>query len=210
MASSPEAICNQALGWLGANLMVGTVAVPDPNEKQDVLCAANYEPLRDAVLSEHDWQFAIKRTTLTTAGTGVDWGYTYAYTPPADMIKPIEARDVDPKGRYIGEGGTLAGASQENRLDWAWEGGQILVNNAEPFFIYVARITDTTQFPSYFDQTLAQRLAADLAIPLVESRSMQEAHWQLYQGKKAEAIATDSVHSGRRKQIYSSGLRRVR
>ena len=49
-------ICNQALSLVGANSIISL----DDNTTEARLCKAIYEPVRDALLEEHAWTFAIK------------------------------------------------------------------------------------------------------------------------------------------------------
>lgn len=174
MALSEVQICNLALGWLGAELIT---SLGDDNDGAK-LCNVNYPSARDTLLEMRDWSFAIKRRILTPLLEPPVHTYSQAFLIPADVIRTLMVDDT-----------TFA----DSLLDWTKEGNQILANVEKIYITYISRITDTVVFTPTFAQALAQRLAADMAIPLTESRTLQESHWALFEAKFEEASTSDSM-----------------
>ena len=184
------AICNQALGWVGADLI--TAFTDDTVEAK--LCDANYAALRDAVLEDHAWTFAVQRDTLTPLSDAPDWGFSTAFQIPPDTIRLLE---VDDSTQGFGT------------MEWVREGDQIQADAERLFIRYTRRVTNTAKFSAAFTQALAQRIAAEFSIPLAESRELHANHWSLYKEKIADAAATDGMQ-GRRERTNSSRLRGAR
>ena len=187
---SEVAICNQALSWLGESPIT---SLDDPT-KAAALCKANYAELRDAVLEESDWTFAKKRRSLPASATAPAYGYGKAYPLPGECLHVLsvnEIRQGDPRGA------------------WIVEDREILTNDSSCRAIYIKRLTDTGKFSSLFKQALAARLAAELAIPLTASRSLQAQHFQLYEEKRSKAAGRDG-QQGKSKRIRSRWMENAR
>ena len=67
--SSIIGICNNALDKLGH----GPIISLDDGNKSANLCARNWPLVRDRVLRDHPWNFAVKRATLASASPAPDW-----------------------------------------------------------------------------------------------------------------------------------------
>ncbi len=214
MASSEVAICNIALGWLGGDLII---SLDDPNVEAK-LCKANYAPLRDAVLEEREWTFAISRIEPAALSSLPLYGFDKAFQIPANVIRvlqvsrggeDVQVGSISNTGiRSSSRGGT--GQGRETRIEWLREGNTIVANSAERIFArMLIRITDTTKFSPAFDQALAARLAMDLAIPLTNSEKMQSAMASMYGEKIALAAVSDGLQ-GRSYNTRSDALTIVR
>lgn len=179
--ASEVGICNQALAFIGGNLITSLA----DNTTEAKLCNALYEDVRDAVLESHDWTFAITRRNLPASPTAPENGYAKAFPIPSDILR---VTDVN--------GGQ----------DWRVEGGNIVTNEGSCKIRAVARITDPNSFSSMFVQTLSARLAADLAIPLTQSSKLQEQQYKIYDMKLREAVASDGMQ-GTSRRVTSSWLR---
>lgn len=184
-------ICNLAIGWLGGTLIT---SLDDGTIEAD-LCKANFDPARDAVLEDRHWTFATERAVLTPTTEEPVFGRENQFLIPRDTIK---LQRVNRTGRY-----------EDNDLDWVREGRFIIAAEERVYVWYTRRIEDTNEFSPNFVQALAQRLAADIAIPLTESRTLQQQHWELYQMKLDDAGATDGMQ-GRALQTESTRLLRAR
>jgi len=204
MAVSPVAICNQALGWLGGSLII---SLEDPS-KEAKLCKANFDLLRDAVLEEREWTFAVKRMEPSALLAPPFYGFDKAFQIPAEVIRILQVSRAGEvidgaiiEGSFLSatRGGT--GNGRETRIEWSREGDQILANNSDRIFIRaLIQITDTTKFSPAFDQALAARIAMDLAIPITGSRGLQKDMAGLYVDKIRMAAATDGMQG--RSQNY--------
>ncbi len=213
MANSPVEICNMALGWLGGNLII---SLDDPSIEAK-LCKAVYVPLRDAVLEEREWTFAVKRLQPAALVTPPVYGFDKAFQIPPEVIRILQvSRAGEVSDGAVVEGSFLSatrggtGTGRETRIDWDREGDQILCNNAAEIFIRaLIRIDDTTKFSPAFDQALAARMAMDLAIPVASSEKLQKDMAVMYSDKIRMAAATDGMQ-GRSYNVRSDAFTVVR
>lgn len=214
MAESEVAICNIALSWLGGDLII---SLDDPSVEAK-LCKANYVPLRDAVLEEREWTFAVKRMELPALASGPLYGFDKAFQIPPEVIRILQVSragdDVTSSSfantgiRSSSRGGT--GIGRETRIEWLREADIVVANSAiQVFARAIIRIIDTTKFSAAFDQALAARLAMDIAIPLTNSEKMQKSMAQMYGEKMALAAASDGLQ-GRSLNVRSDSLTVVR
>jgi hypothetical protein len=192
---SEVSICNQALGWLGASQIT---SLDDPSTNAN-LCRNNYPFIRDAVLEERMWSFAVARATSTVADLD-EWGKMYVHQFPLEWLQVFRAYcDVsakDPSGWVKSEG-------------WRTEGNSVLSYDSTIYLWGVRRITDTNKFSQLFVQTVATRMAAELAMPITNNRRLQVDYWTLYEGKLATASTRDG-QQGSNERIRSSALVDVR
>jgi len=174
---SPVSIWNQAMGWLGANLITSF----DDNTVESNLGDANYANIRNAVLEETTWSFALKRVELP-ALVATELGYGNAFQLPTDCITLVRAyKDSNMRGA--------------DTLVYAVEDKKILTDNGACFIKYVFEQEDTQRFSSNFTQALAYRIASDMAIPLSKSTALQKQYLGLYQMRLMDASATDGQQS---------------
>lgn len=187
--TSPVEICNQALSWLGAKRIMSI----DDNTDEARLCKANYIPLRDAVLEERTWAFADASLALT-APEDHAWGTGYRYAIPTDVLKIYRVfRDVSNSGNPA-------------QADWQREGNSIIAaHNGTCYCKATMIIADPNLWSSMFVQAFAARMAADFAIPLTRSKSLQRDMWQLYEAKLLAACSSDSSQ-GRSMRTNSTEL----
>jgi len=177
MAVSEVTICNLALSWLAGTLIISI----DDNSIEAKLCKANYELSRDAVLEAIAWTFATKRYVLTPEVITPAWGYAYQFTIPAEIITILEVTDVKE---------TPNGA---NNLDWRREGNVILADVENVYVKAIFKQTDTARFPPNFIQAVAARLAAEISIPLTESRQLMMSMEGKYKDRLMTAAMTDGL-----------------
>jgi len=173
MATSDAQVCNMALGKLGADPIL-TLAQDNENARA---CNRIYSEMRDAVIAVHAWNFAINRATLAQLSTAPASGYEYAYQLPTNpyCLRVLELKEERDSGyRYRIEGRTLVTDADSARIK------------------YLMRVTDPQQFSSWFTQTLATRLAAELAYEITESRTKEADMWALYDAKLGEAEEMDA------------------
>ena len=189
-AVSDVTICNLALGWLGANLIISL----DDAGDEAALCKANYGTSRDATLEARNWTFASSRKRLIPLAEAPEFGYSYQFQLPADNIRVLVAGN-DPKFR--------------DDLDWLKEEDKILSDVQVLYILYTKRIEDPQKFSSGFVHAFAARLASDMAVPLTNSKDMQQLMAQLYLGKLEVAGVMDGIQ-GKNTKLVSNQLVRVR
>ncbi len=205
--ASAVAICNLALGWLGENIII---SIDDPTRAAQ-LCKANFELLRDAVLEEGEWTFA-----LTQAGPlapvipdpGTTFGPGNLFTLPEDCLRVIRCLD----GSDIGSISSVfveGGGFPQSRLRWRREGRRIRAEVSALYVEYMARVENTELFSPGFAQAFAARLAAELAVPITNSATMMQSMWKLYGMKLRDGLNLDNMQ-GRQQPIRSDQLTRAR
>lgn len=197
MASEID-ICNSALVRLGAN----TISSFSDNSREADICDQIYERVRNSVLTNHPWNFAIKRASLPKLSSTPEWGFDNEHQLPADCLRVLNTNDP--------------------RRDFRIEGKKIL-SNVDPFDIrYIFTETLTGNYSAQFREVLEKKLALELSFSIVQSTTMQQTLQQEYQvaladarsfdaqeGAPEEAIVDDFLDSrisgGRRGEGYLSG-----
>jgi len=184
MASSVS-ISNQALSFLGADPIISL----DDDSTEAKLINANYDSLRLALLEAVNWTFATKWKKLAKLATPPEGQYENAFPLPSTLLRVI-----------------FVGVDFRHQIrQWRREEQNIVTDDAECTIQYVDDVTDPNKFSALFVQAFAQRLAADLAIALTNSRSLQETHFQLYERKMTEARRSDQLQ-GKARRIRSSWI----
>lgn len=200
--ASQVSICNQAISWLSGNLIISI----DDEIVEAKLCKANYDNVRDAVLEEKAWTFATRRYILPASAESDDWGYAYRFPIPSEVILIIHATD---KGGVSDVGNTSFINQTDPNFDYRVEDGFIKSNSSIIYIKAIVQVTDTSKFTNGFVQAFATRLAAEIAIPLTESKRLQEFYWALYQKKLQIAGAADGIQ-GKSDILKSTRFTRVR
>lgn len=195
MAVSTVSICNQALGWLGAD----TILSLTDESKEAQLCKDNFDALRDAVLEEREWTFAVRRLELAPLVAAPVYGYSRQFLLPTDVIRVLNLPwgSSDVFGGLLGLSGGASADRQQQYPDWRVEtvdAGTVVLANLERIRIRVIwRVTNEKLWSTMFVQALAARLAADLAMPLTNSRTLQKDMWNLYEMKLTKAGTMDGM-----------------
>lgn len=145
MANSRVDICNLALSKIGASSIISL----DDETPEAVACKRVYDALRDSVLYDFPWDFALVRATLSQISSSDAWDYSYAYQLPTD---PYCLRVV--------------GTDGDEEYGWVVE-GRVLYTNKESIKVkYITRMDDVSQYSPMFVNMFATMIASDLAIPL--------------------------------------------
>ena len=184
-AVSEVSICNQALLALGANPITSI----DDDTVEAKLCKVNYDPIRDAVLERQNWTFAIAWLQLPAAVNPPLSEFANAFPLPADVVRVV----------FVGDG--------YNYPDPMWQvQGNSIVTNATACKCQVVQIVDDPgKFSPLFVQAFVARLAAEMAIPLTNSRAMYETQMQVYNMKMKDAMSSDGLQ-GKARRIRSKWL----
>ncbi len=167
MASTSVDISNLALSYLGGNPITSL----EDDSKEANLCKANYQPTLEAVLETREWSFAIKRfSTATPLSPAPTYGFANAFQLDADVLRVLEVSD--------------------NKYDWQIEGRTVVTDEASIEYKAIVAV-NAVLFSASFVQALASRLAAEIAIAITNSRTMQSQMLELYGVKLREAQASD-------------------
>jgi hypothetical protein len=169
--ASVVGICNRALQRLGA------VRITDLSDDSRAAreCSVAYEPVRDALLRKHAWNFAIGRAQLSASTDTPAFDYDYQYPLPTDFLRLLPPKDQN---------------------DWQIEGRNILTNDATPLNIrYVRQITDPNLMDPLFREVLACALAAEVCEAITQSNQKLQLIEQELKDKLAEARRTNAFES---------------
>jgi len=184
MAISDTAIQNRALTLLSAD----PIQVANETSEQARKVRALYETTRDAMLSEHNWNFAMKERLLSLLSDEPikdDWDYEYQL--PTDCLRVV---------------------SLEGDYEFAIYSNKLYTNTDDARILYVSRETDPNKFSAGFVKALASRLAADLAFGITQNatmatnmdamavRDLKEAKWSDGQEGKGMKVVRGSMVDG--------------
>lgn len=173
---SEVAVCNLALQDVGRGLSITAL---DESTQAARVCRLRYPFARDACLRAYDWNFAAARVSLPALATPPPFGFANAYQLPPDCL-------------FVRTAGECGDAG------WIVEGGALLTDEGAPLKVtYTRAVTDAAQFDPLFAETLAVRIASEIAVSLTESVGKAQALWQVYQQKLAEARRRDAQEGQR-------------
>lgn len=176
---SEVSICNQALGWIGADPIT---SLNDENTTAE-LCRLNYPHLRDTVLEERQWTFAVLRHTSITADEP-EFGAGFSHPIPIEYLRVSRVYN-DVTSFNIDRWRTSSG--------WRREGDKIIALEDQIHMWGTEQVTDTSRFSIMFVQALAARIAADLCIPIANNLPLQVKMYQIYLAKLKDAAASDGA-----------------
>ncbi len=175
--ASAVSVCNRALQKLGADRITSlTEDTPVARE-----CNACYEPLLEAELRAHPWNFAVKRAMLAADSDAPPFGYSLQYTLPVDFLRLLHNEEY--------------GAD----LDYKIEGDKILCDMPSPLNIrYIARVNDHNLFDALFAEAFATRMAFEMAEKITQSNAkgsqLREDYKQaIREARKANAFERVSI-----------------
>jgi hypothetical protein len=156
MAISNLGICNSALIKLG----VEKISVLDSTTRQGAIMNEQFDKLRDALLYDHPWNFAMRWCELASADaddTHDNPEYTYRHPMPTGALR-VWSTEYDDEDYEVLEG--------------------YVYSDSETLKIKcIMQITDPTKFTPAFAEALACKLAHDNCYALVQSNSLKGTLW---------------------------------
>ena len=160
------------------------------------------------MLEQHQWDFAVKRTSLALLSETPPSPWQYAYAAPGDALNLIAILDpaatedysagLIQYGSYQGPPGAMVSiyTPQPYTSEVDSTGTQVIYTNQQNAVLrYSALVADTTQFSPLFITALGYLLASMLAGPVIkgaEGRAEAKAQYQLFKAAMAEATESDS------------------
>lgn len=168
MASTVD-ICNGALNQLGAT----TILSLTEDSKNARLCNSRYTQVRDALFRTHPWNCLQARLELAASTDSPAWGFTYAYTLPANCLRLLRVLDYD--------------------SNYKVEGRKILSNASTMKILYISRITDPNEYDELLRETLSAALGADIAYAVTSNNTTSQNMILSYQEKLRDARFVDST-----------------
>ena len=194
---SETEIANMALGWIGADAITSL----DDDSVQANLAKLNYPRARDTVLESREWTFAVKRFILNPDATKPVFTWGQRFLIPSEVLRVLTVE----RDSVVGSNELTFNFIEHEQMNWVREGQYILADMDIVNMRALVRITVTQEFSESFVHAVAARLAADLAIPITRSRTMQSQMYALYGAKLDDAAATEGLQ-GRSKRIRSRYL----
>ncbi len=172
--ASDVGIVNAALAKLGLRSILSLA--DDRTEAR--LATDTFADLRDAVLRDHPWNFAMRREALSAEVDAPAWGYTYSYPWPESPDYCLRILEIENIG------------TQRFKI----EQRKIVTDVSSPInVLYIARVTDANEMDVAFRDALAARLAMEWAEKLTRSTQVQEAMHTLYRSKLKSAKSVDGM-----------------
>lgn len=162
-------ICNRALASLGVRNRIASLKEDSEPARK---CNLVIDELIDEVLRAYPWNCATERASLAQSSSTPAFGYAYKYALPLDCLRVV--------------------AMEYEDSEYKIEGRFLLTDETEAKIVYIKKMTDVNSMDVLCRSAISARLAAELAMPLTNSNSMQEAMWALYSGKLTEAIEIDA------------------
>jgi len=165
MATSEVQIANMSLGLLGAEPIVSALS-------ENSIVERFFDSIRDTVLEDMDWTFAIKRVVLSSpdaTSPAFEWANRFAI--PSDCLRIIEVN--------------------LNEYDWEQEGNKIVTDQGSRNVKYVRRDEDVSKWPQSFVQAFSYKLAASICIPHTNSSEYAAGLYQIYGGLLQDASGND-------------------
>lgn len=193
--SSPTDICNLALGKLAQDI---TITSFTERSKEARVYSRLWQPMRDLVLADRLWPWAMVATRLALEAQDALPGWRFRYSRPSDCITVVAVTDdmgmragrmmslwCDPVFRQR-HGSEFAQAYGE-------QGTTILSDQPEAWLIYVVRVEDPERFPPHFVDALACKLAEESAPTVIGEKGFTNKGGlrQLYQAALSLAAAHD-------------------
>jgi hypothetical protein len=169
MASSPVSICNSALIKVGADRI--TSLTEDTQRAR--LVNEQYNKCRKELLRSHPWNFATKRTELAALVQEPEYEYSYQFQLPADCLRVLKTNLYSDEPFKI-------------------EGRLLLCDSNTIKILYIKDETDTSKFDASFDETLALRIAADIAYTLSGSATLANGLMEAYKYSLKDARSFDA------------------
>ena len=175
--TSEVQICNSALIKLGLD----TITSLSESNKRAKYCKKQYPIIRDKVLYSHPWNFALVMVQIAQSASTPEFQWDYEHVLPSDVLRVLDVKD--------NEDGTLKYEVGHNPTT----GSRVLWSNDATMEIrYTRKVTDVTQYTPTFGEAVATLLAAELAMPLVQSKTTAEMLQKSYFQYIAEARSLDA------------------
>lgn len=143
-------------------------------------CNRNFATQRDGALSLANWNFAMKRASLTVDVTAPAFGWEYSYTLPTDCIRLLPL--------------TYDGTSEGTPVAHEVEGGLVLTNMSSPLKVrYVRRAVNYDAYHPLFTDYLSARMARRMAHWLTGKTSFAQIAAAVMEQSWQEAWLTDAI-----------------
>lgn len=196
MATSPTDIANLALSEIGARLIA---SLETENSEEARVCRLHFPQVRDSMLRQHQWNFAIYRADLSKLADAPLDDWDSAWQMPADSVRIIRIATGNPD---IATG------------DFSIEGRNLLTRGIDSVsLVYVSNAAPVPDWDALFVEAMAYLLASKIAGPISQSPSLSTDMLNKYKGlalPDAKTVDAREVlsgeNSGWRKLVANSPL----
>ena len=178
--ATPTDIVNIALRRCGANRISNLAS---DASKEGVVARDLYDEARRDLLASHNWNFAVRRASLTVLATEPSFGWDYAYTLPEQFIRLISVHPDDDDDSIIPY--KLESMDSEDRV--------LLCNATTVYIRYIFDEQDPVAMSSGFRDTLAWRLARDFAAALSKSTASAELAEKMHRMTLSRAKSIEGI-----------------
>ena len=175
MAISKTDILNKALTLVGA---APVISIDDQTTNARNLSRV-YETALRSLLSETKWNFATTRSLLSVVTDTPAWndiGETYVYQKPANLIR-------------------IFGVSANN-VAWREEGDLIYSDTQGLGIRYTYYLDDPSKYSAAFIDAFVDRLAADIAYSIVNSSTLAEKFYKMYESVSLPRAQSANAQTG--------------
>jgi len=186
-------ICNKALLRLAANQVSspnGEVSQLQEDSLEAKLCKANFNLIRDIVLEDRVWSFALRRSVLDTPDPqSPAFGYSNRFLAPPNALNIWRVQWASENSNQ----------NVKTNDPWILEDNYILTDADKIFVHWIERLDSQTiaRASNQFVDVLSLRLAIEFCMPLTENATMQQALMQEYQMRLVDASAVDGSQATR-------------
>lgn len=162
---SAVSVCNMALGFMGqSELLISSL---DESGNTARCCKTYYDQCRRSLLCEFPWRFARVTEALPLLEESHP-GYRLAYGYPPSCLRLLRVASLE----LFSASGFDPGCVFE--VVRARSGGRCVLTDADAAYaVYVYDVEDPTEFPPFFVDALAWRLAVELTTVLTGTSSLQ-------------------------------------
>lgn len=197
MATSKVDLANATLVDLAQDI---PIAAFSDATKHARLFNRSFDRIRDLLLAEHAWPFAVTSVALALQAQDPLPGWTYRYAYPSDCLNALAVTDEN----GIRAGMAMASSGSDSQPWMVWRNGQqafqivhgtqdtsIVTDLERAYLIYVSRVEDVGRYPPKFAEALVKRMAWQLAPAVMGELGFkaQDRLRQNYEIARAEAIA---------------------
>jgi len=164
-------ICNLSLMMIGMPIIVSF----DDENNNARMCKNFFPVIRDRVLRDHSWSFAVSYTDLNaTTETSPEPDYPFVCAEPIDLIRIL---DVDDGEAYL------------------HVGNRILTQRSGSKLKYIRRVEDPEQFDELFTEALQYALAAEIIMTNTRDAQLVNFYRSEYERRLMVARSIDSAEN---------------
>ena len=184
MAADKNQIINRALVKLGSRPITN---LEDDDTPESRTALNVYDMALGMILSETLWTFATKRVLLALLSDTIvfandkESGLQYIYSRPTDIIRVFSTND--------------------DSAYWKEEGNTIVSDTSGLGLIYTYRNEDTSTYAPHFAYALSDLVAAEMAFPLLNSRSKTEDLYAFYEKVSLPKAISQNAQIGTPKEL---------